>query len=402
MGFRSFFLLVCLFFNSLSFADSEIVWNADKRKPIRENILSCHTYLAPQEGTLSDTVAVLLSTNQIENFQSQLKKLVVERGLDSLKGGHIFVTGIPMGEEETQTKLLFENALLEVGLQESEFNVHVLSAPKSLLGKDPESAVKIFLERLRYFFPSIARDYQTPTLAEATSGIGSSVLIEAGNVAYLYQNMPFLDANLTLAGHTAVLTLYSIYKKFLFNWMLRPGGSKVEPFLKQMIVSFPFLLNYNVFGRFSTILNYYHEHGWAATTAQFPYEVANFASTQGLSTFLQTVFYTIVISGGVRAWENGQVGTERAETARSLSNWISVPILALASVSLAMAGSNSQPLMELGPLSINTGHAALLSLTAVGSTLWFWPQSLDPILNVYLKTKHFFFGKKTEENLTQP
>lgn len=388
MFFKKLVVTLLLAFQSFGLAGN-FDWDPSKRVPIREKILECAAYIAPAEPNVNDSVGVKISTNRVEDFSEQMKLAIEDRGMENLKGSHLFVTGVAMGDEAT-TRAKFELVLLGLGFSPGDIKVRVLSIPMRQVRDLAGNAFGYVKDRIKYFFPSLTRDYQRPTTDEVVSGILASAVIESFNVVYLYQALPAMDAHLTVGLHTALLVLYSVYKKFMINWLLRPGGNRIETFLKQISLSFPFVANYNVFGNFSKIVAFYQTNGWEATLGRFPAEMANFATTQGLTVFLQTFFYNMVITKGVRGWENRQQGVADSEDARSFSNWVTVPILALDAVFLAMAASNSDALVQLGPMDINAGHASLALLTTIGSALWVWPKMLDPVLDWYQSIKGFF------------
>ncbi len=413
LGVRVFFkklvVTLILAFQSFGLAGN-LDWDPTKRVPIRERILECAAYISPADPKVNDSVGVKLSSNRVEDFAEQMKLAIEDRGRDYLRGSHLFITGVAMGDE-VATRARFELALSGLGFSPGEIRVRVLSIPKKQVRELSGNAFQYVKERIKYFFPSIARDYQSPTTDEVVSGFLASAVIEAFNVVYLYRSLPLMDAHLTVGLHTALLVVYSVYKKFITNWLLRPGGGRVEMFLKQVSLSFPFVANYNIFGNFSKIMDFYQTNGWEATLGRFPAEMANFTVTQGLTLFLQTLFYNMVITKGVRGWENRQEGVARSADARVFSNWVTVPILALDAVFLAMAAGNGEALMHLGPMDINAGHASLALLTTIGSALWVWPKMLDPVLDWYQSIKGFFSrfkgflsfkGSFTEEEDTKP
>jgi hypothetical protein len=187
-----------------------------------------------------------------------------------------------------------------------------------------------------------------------------------------------------------------IYEKSLINWILRNSsttekGRRIEMFLKNMMVSMPFILSYNIFGNFSKILDFYAQHGFAKMAQAFPNEVANFGATQGLTTFLQALFFSQVINSGSSAWVNRQVGEENTRDARTLRPWLELPILSLDVFLLAYAASGqAEVLYSLGPLSVNTGHVALAGLVAGGAFLFHAaPNFLNHPLRWFQKARGF-------------
>src|SRR5690606_21201412 len=130
--------------------------------------------------------------------------------------------------------------------------------------------------------------------------------------------------NIVLLGALAIFT------KSVGNWLSRNSsqtkrGQIAEIFIKQMLITFPFVVSYNVFGRFSEILQYAQANGVSAAMAAFPAEMANFGATQGITIFLQSLFYTVVLTLGVYNWVNSQKGEARTRAARAVEPWIEMP-----------------------------------------------------------------------------
>jgi hypothetical protein len=381
------FTLTSVFGNAA--LESSFEWEPKTRPAIRSLVQTCATLLSPAEPDVNDSVGVLLGGNTLPEFQAALDKLISERGEASVLGGKIFVTGVGMGEE-AGIKTAFENELLKRNLLRDGTSVTVLSYPKRDVLAALKEASTAVLQRVRYFFPSIAAHYQAPLRGEVVSGALTTLAIEAPNVVFLYKTLPSMDAHLTVVTHSIVLALYVIYQKFMLNWLLAPGRNRVEQFLQNALLSFPFVANYSVFGNFSKILGHYRDHGWDQTLAQFPHELANFATTQGLTLFLQVVFYSVVITNGIGGWQNSVKGEEESRLARTVGNIIKSPILALDAVILALASANSHVFFSMGPFDVNSGHLALAGITASGALLYLKPGLLDPSLKAYTGTVFFF------------
>lgn len=395
MKFRFFWAALAVFFIAKALFAQDIIWEKELRKPIRYEMDKCRIMLAPADPIVNDSVGIeLLEGSAVtpENLRSRLNELLAQRRKEDLSSGHLFFTGVDSSLDEPEFLAPYREVLDDLGLSDSNLRLRVLSLPKEKYIQLQVKALKAMLARIAYWFPSIKRDYQRPDFEEVASGIAATVAVEIPNVIYLQNTLPTRDFVLTVSTHTFILGLLSVYKKFLVNWLLRPGTSKIEIFLKQASISFPFILNYNIFGKFSEILAFYDANGMQATLAAFPAEMANFASTQGLTAFLQTLFYTVVITHGVRGWENSQQGDESSRLARAVSNYIAIPILAVDAVFLAMAAGTGMDLFSMGSLSINSGHLALASLTALGSALVIWPQILNPTIPMYRLARNLTKG----------
>ena len=112
--------------------------------------------------------------------------------------------------------------------------------------------------------------------------------------------------------------------------------------------------------------------------------MSHFASTQGLTLFLQTIFYSQIVTKGFGQWAESQVGDQNSRDARTLRPLLQIPVLATDSVLMMMASANTEPLIQLGSFDFNSGHAGLIALTA-GMMVFFkkYPGAFDAILRHY-------------------
>ncbi len=369
------------------------IWKPENRPSFRPRLTQKELYLQPQEKHIDTSVGIPLGTHSEGDFKNSLTQIVQLKGKESLRNSKIYILGVQMGQERIASEH-YQRLVEELNLPNLNLQIIVLSVPKQMLLELSIENAKAVYQNLHYFFPSLKRDYQTPTWGEVTSGFNANLLIEIPTIAFLFQNMPTTDASMTAISHATLIGSYIVFQKTLGNWINRAGTSNRSAFLKQASLSLPFILNFNVFGNFSQIVNFVNTNGYEAAVAQFPHEVANFVTTQGFTLFLQTLFYTVVMSRGIRNWVNMQSGTENVRVARIVSNYNSIPFLALDAVFLAMASTNHSPLMSVGYFDVNMGHLLLAALTAAGAILAVKPSLLDPTIGWYrsyerLKAKHF-------------
>ena len=384
-------LLICLVtILTLSFppqATATLRWDAESRTPIRSQILNCEAFLSPADPKPSDGIGIALGGSDLRQIKEQLLLLKSSDKAEALIGAVIFVTGVSTGEQEQRKKSELEDLLREIDLTSIE--VRILSAPPSLIEERAIESLKEFNQRLRYFFPSLKRDYQEPTLSELKSGAVNVLLVEASALTYLYSNLSFTDASVTLAVHALLVGSMQVYAKSIYNWLLRPGTGRIEGFLKGVLFSVPFVANYNITTRFTEIISAIEQKGISQVASTMPEAFAEFAATQSITLVLQTLFYYNVITYGVRGWEASVQGVKDSEDARTLANYVTIPILMTDAYLLAMAGAGQNVLFSFGPMSINTGHVGLTLLTVAGSSLWIWPKTLDPVLRGYQACKSF-------------
>lgn len=398
------FLIGLMFFMTqwppFAFAEgASLDLGAHLRPQIRNQIRQCQTLLI-ESGQADDSVGIPFSTNNPEEFRAQVAEAVAKYGLERFRSGTFFVLGVQM-RDEAATLARFNEVLEASGLNEVGAEVKVLSVPSNLIREESVSLARDILERVRYFWPSITRDAQAPQMAEIHAGWMSTAVLEVPTVIFLYSSLPALDANMTAISHAVILGAYTIYSKSMLNWLLRPGFDKpslanIELFFKQMALSAPFVANYNIFGKFSEITQYYVLNGWAKTMQAFPHELAAFATTQGLTVVLQTIFYSQVITKGFGGWVNNQVGEDNSRVARASRPWLQAPILMADAVVLAMASSSwGEPLLTIGPMELNWGHAGLIAMTASASFIFNkFPDALNKTIPVYKWLERFGRGSK--------
>ncbi len=365
------------------------------RTQIRAQITTCQVLLVDRQQ-VDDSVGIPFSTNDVEDFSNQLQLAIQTHGAERFRGGTFYVLGIQM-QDGSKVADAYQEVLIQTGLNLVGAQIKVLSVPAGLLEKESVNLAQDVLERMKYFWPSITRDYQKPQMAEVHAGWASTALLEIPTVIFLYSTLPTTDATLTALAHAVTLGAYAIYCKTMLNWLLRPSTknaayANLELFFKQMLVSAPFMVNYNIFGHFTEISNYYATNGWLATMNAFPGELASFGTTQGLTLLLQTIFYSQVISKGFGSWVNRQVGDENSRVARAARPWLQTPVLVLDAVVFAMASSNwGQPIFTLGPAEFNIGHASLLALTATSAfMLTRFPNLLNFGIPVYQSLERIF------------
>ncbi len=419
-----------------------IIWDSGSRVAIKGfGVRACQIVLAPlEEGRTSDSMGVRLAQkNDQASFRSSLEQAIAEKGLAIFDGADLYVSGINM-KDEASVKTQYSETMASVGIDSSKTKLIVLSIPEAparevlRLGYQqmmnrmqkilPGVYQKIFSaerlkefedsaiegmqtvtlmnavrsidikeegrhakERLRNFFYSREKDYESPTKGELVSGLISTSGLEISNAVNLAYMLPWTDAALTLTIHTLTLAFYIGYQKTMGNWFMRTP-TQVEMFAKQMVTSAPFIINYNIFGNFTELLTYLQTHSFSEASIAFPGLMTSLMSSQGVTTILQATFYWLFMGNGIRAWVNSVEGEADSQTARKLSNYIAGPVLFLDAVFLTMASADKPlPLLNIqnysyniGPLELSLGHALLAGLTLATYKVWTNPRTLDPIL----------------------
>lgn len=343
-----------------------------------------------EEGGVNISQGVLISEkiNDIDQFKENLKTIVYERGVQSLTNSVFSVSGVGITEEKA-VKSKYEQALKDLDLEKTGAKIDVYSIPKATAKARVTRAFQMIMQRFVFFFPSIKRDYEGPTTKEIISGFVTDVIVETGNVVLLFHNPQLtpLDRELTIGTHLTLLLAYGVFSKFLGNWITRTKSNK-EIFLREALSIFPFVANYSILGNFSKILAFMQTHTSAQTWAQFGHQMYNFTGIQGFNLFIETLFYTLVISKGITEWVNTRDGLEDYDTARAVGNWNQVPFT-LPDAILLSAAATAAPFYRWGPLSLNWGQLGIMGLTAVGTTLVYKPNLLDPTIRWYQKYDAF-------------
>jgi hypothetical protein len=360
---RFFQLLILAFLYSLCTLAAFAQPSSPDPVSIRPHLLDCGALLS--KAGMSDGVGLPLSTGGLQDFEKSLQAVIQNDGLESLSGSHLYITGIEMGDERS-IREKYETILQNHGIESGKITVHVLSAPRSLLARQVTPVLQDAWNRLQYFFPSLKRDFQKPLTSEILTGIASTVPLEIPNAVYLLKSLPSPDAQMVLGIHSATLFAYTVFSQTLLNWLLRPGTNRMELFLKQCALSLPFILNYRIFGHFSEIMAKINTQGYSYLLNQGPSAIADFIATDGFTTVLQTVFYSVVITKGAGEWVNGQIIERNQSAARSVRPIVQAPILIVDALLLAYATTSQNILFHVGPLAFNDGHAMLIGLTGLG------------------------------------
>lgn len=315
-----------------------------------------------------------------EDLSGALSKLRTEGGPSALTGRRLFVTGVERGSErEARERVQALASAAGLGLDKG--SVRVLSVPRPW----SKGRVRALVDRLVYFFPSFTRDFQRPLRGEIVSDVVTTSILEVPNAVYLLAALPQPDAGLVLGTHAALLSVYTLFQRSTVNWLLRAG--KAELYAKQVLLSLPFVLNYNILGHFSALTGAHRTLGTEGLLALLPGALAGFAVTQGLTLLLQTAFYSIVVTGGFRAWAARQNTPENAGAARSWVAYLLLPWLWLDSIFLTEAGTTATVLFHAGPFMLTLGHLHLAAWTALGAWAASRTRALDASLEFFKRLR---------------
>ena len=360
-------------------ADASRAFDGAERVAFRLRMRQPGVYLLEKDGTSKDDSVgrKLTASLQTADIGAALKT----HALENLRGKTLYVTGVEMGSEQDALRRVREAVSgTPGGLDQVEIRILSVPRPRSRGG-----LLRSLRDRLVYFMPSMRRDYQRPLRDEVISGALSTLILELPNALYLLLALSPINAAIVLAVHAAVLASYTIWQRSLGNWLLRSSGA--EMFLKQLLTSLPFVINYNVFGHFTGLASFFHAHGIAGALRQFPAQLLQFSVTQGLTTLLQTVFYSWVVTRGFRAWASNQKLPQNAEAARSWVNWLLMPWLWIDAIFLTQAATAANVLFRWHSFALTSGHLSLAALTLLGSIVVFYPSLLDKTLPAYKRIR---------------
>ncbi len=373
-------------------AGDPIDWNS--APTIRDRMQECALFLSLTQKDpdgkwrLNDSIGVRLSSRlERQSIRESLQAAIAEKGIEEVQKGKIYATGVEMRDHRSKRNEVFEIAS-ELGLKLRRNQVVVMSVPSKVVELLSFRALVSVWEKLRYWAPSLSRHFQKPRWDEAFHKIFSTIPVEIPTLIMVYRDLAPADAHVVAAIHTTILFSYYLYTKTVNNWMQQPGMKNAVPMLlKQLAMSTPFVVNFNVMYNMDKIRAFAGANGIQATLAEFPEQVATFGATQGLTVALQTIFYTVLMGKRIGPWIDSKSDPRQSVSVRSAQAWVTAPFLAADSFFIAMASSGKDPLWSLdlpyGTFSINPGHLLLAGLTA-GSAVIAKPYILDPFLRFWM------------------
>ncbi len=392
-------------------AQEGIDWNPNNRAPIRPNMHACEVFFTPLEKIKKNSTLERINTSvgipllkgrgeqfrtqhDIEKFSRQVDRMIKDRGVAEIQKGHFYVTGIRFDQNEKEIKTKYETILKEKGIDPNRTKIVILSVPPGKYKKLSLMGVKALIYKLGL---SLRRDFEKPFTEELINSLLTAVvLVEIPTAIWLYNNYSGTEFAVSAAVHFAWLSTVFAFGKTVGNWILRPGTSKKIIFLKQMLLSTPFVANFALSTNIDEISAFVNANGWGGFLDATPEAMASFAITQGPGIALQTMFYTTVVAKGYLDWMNNVKGAQQSDRARASMPWLRLPYLMADSLGVAWIGANvgvmyqhtwdklqipfmTKPLEDIS-FSINSGHAIVAGLTIYG-----WLMARDYFLNPALK-----------------
>lgn len=339
----------------------------------KNDIKSCNLYFATTK--LPTSHAFYLSNKNPEEFESSVKKIIAEKGISYLEEGTFYMTGVPMGKSGKNWVNDYNKILEQNGVNLKKAMIRPITIPRSMIEKIHTNIIVKMMDRIKYFFPSISKDFENIQLGEAALGLTFMVFNELGTSSYVLSSAANLrDATLTLVTHFTTLTFLTVFGSSVGRWIMRSPGSlnigkislPTESLAKQFLLSLPFILNFQIFLNYSSVDTYMH----SVTSEQFFNEffastLPNFFKSQTPSLILQTVFYNMVMTKNMRGWIFNQPSIKESEAAKNLFPLVTIPLALFDGWSFAQAGSLPST-YHLGPFDLNQGHLYLTYAIAGG------------------------------------
>ncbi|MBK9293554.1 MAG: hypothetical protein IPM57_03780 [Oligoflexia bacterium] len=380
---------------SLGFAPFKV--SATELVPIHgTGIKQCQILLARiVDGKKSDALAKRISSSiKPKDLKENLLNAISHGGRDSIKGADIYVTGVAIRDHK-KVEEEYKNILSEKEFSDLNLNIKVISVPKGLHEKLVNITLKDIWEKMIYFLPSYARDYQRPTYGEMLSGLGLTALVEVPTVLALFKTLPPLDAAVTSIMHATLLAAFTIYQRSIANWMMRSQG-QFETFSKNLFIGGTFVTNYYVFGNLTPALNYVSSNSYQDIVNAFGAAFAGFVVSQGLTNVIQTEFYSKFIQGIRGKWVELQKNQKNNDLAREAGNWVMfLPQMANAYV-LSQASLGRDPILTMGPVEFNYWQVVLLGFWTAAYGVYKKPEILNPVLPKYEMFHNWLLSLKTK------
>ena len=340
---------------------------------------NCHSFYTPYEPEalipFNDGSGFKLNQAHLDkNFKNEAKRLWDQYGEDYFYQGRFVLTGIDM-QDAKAAKLKYLNYLSEIGLDASKVDLQVMSYPFAKVTGLNKSSLKAAINKMKYHvLPSKTHDFQkvyfkqkTLKTLESTAWIETLGLVMTG----MSESLSTPEKASLIASNLALFYLYAKYKDSWLNWLFRPGSNKVIGFAKQVSLSIPFVISYNLFGNISDITQYLTSVG--VTADLLP---ALGAQVQAILPF---AFKTAVLAGMWHrfvntdifgAWYNGQksLGSiQELKAFKTMEKTMRVFGVPFSVMFLFSALPATQTILDLGIGGLgtfNSGHIQMLVYTA--------------------------------------
>lgn len=355
------------------------------QEQIRTQIREPKTMLTFKDSA-DDSLGIPFSANSVQDFTQRMHGLLQTQDRSSLQGSTLWILGVSM-RDEARVHKDFNQALVNLGLQDQKIRLKIMSVPERVLRQKSESLARDVLEQTLYNFPSVRRDYQKPQLAEVINEHIVSAAIAIPTFVFLFSTMEPAAAYSTAFVHATLLSATSIFSKTILNWMLRKEyiserANEFQLFIKQIALSLPFALTFSIVPHAQELQTFLINTPWADIIQASAQQTGKFVITQGFGMVLQALFYSQVMVNGLAKWVANQKNEAASKAARSVRPWLALPILSIDAFLFAMASSSGgESVFHSQYLTINQGHLGLMALIVGGGVIL---QKYSHFLNVLL------------------
>jgi hypothetical protein len=364
----------------------------------------------------------------------------------------------------------FKLVLKEAGAPSS-VQVKAAAVPRHMVDESAKNFFVNVMQDISYEMNPVRifqNAYQQPIGEEIVAGFKGMAPIEVPNAAILYSTVPqlpghtWLDTHLINGNHALILAVYNVYQKTMLNWLLSPGQTYAEKvfkkelmelstkmslnlnyeslsnpskfhqviaqkfpgwaerfsfkgtqiFVKQMLLSMPFVLNFKLFGNYSSLSKFFTENGFPSWQ-QIVVEANDFIINEGLTIGLQTYFYKVTQTQRIGKWlinqndefvngvliKNKKTGAmEKVKTsdlARAFVNFVKIPILVMDAAVLFFASNGYLPIefLSFGDFTATVPQLGLVGLTAMGR-VWYSDAYLERKFSRYVAKKRLKTARK--------
>ena len=315
----------------------------------------------------------ITQANLDNNFKSEAQRLWDHYGEEYFYDGRFVLTGIDM-QDAVATKAKYLNYLEDLGLDASRIDLQVMSYPFAKITGLNRSSILAATNKVKYhLLPSKVRDFQKVYFKQKTfETLKSTAWIETIGLVMtgLNEGLTTPEKTALIGANIGLFYLYAKYKDSWLNWLFRPGSNKVIGFAKQVSLSIPFVVSYNLFGNVTDIAEFFSNSGLNQVFPALKDQIQMIIPFAAKTAILAGLWHRLVNTDILGGWYNsqkslGSVAELKAFTTMEYSmRAFGVPF-SLMFLYSALPGT--QTLIDLGiggAGTFNAGHITMLAYTA--------------------------------------
>lgn len=375
-------------------------WDTSPRErlAIRRHIVDPgNIFFVPQDQNGRTSNGIRFEVQNLHQVEEELRHRIEEVGYSSFKDTVFYLTGVAMRDEK-KVQIQYEKILHRLKLDELGVRVVILSVPTVLVHEQVRRTWSSFFEQVRYFFPSIRRDFEAPTKFES---LFASSITSISNIPNIFFILPKKinpqNYLLTATAHMSLNISTSIFFRFLGNWGNRYQTSTsrsqfMERYAKQLLLTAVFVISYNIFGNYHEMLGYFESNRDINELGNDAFWGSlKFLQKHLVTMALNVLYYAQINTNGFARWAASKKGVVENRMAQTILPWIRIPTSALQTGLLALASTaNSSPFFDLGLLQVNEWHIPFAGAVGVGTfVFWKWPNFLDSVLEFAFRLRDF-------------